>query len=176
MKKIGNCDRITSLEWGDFMFRELIRKNKQLSEKQCIDILKTENRGVLSVIGDNGYPYGMPMNHWYEETDGCIYFHSGNVGHRLEALQKDSRVSFCVYDKGSREKGQWAWKVRSVIVFGKMEILNDMNLIAEITTKLSAKFTDDDDYVRREIEQAGHRTLLLRLTPEHLCGKLVTEA
>lgn len=158
------------------MFRELMRKNKQLSEQQCVEVLKKETRGVLSVIGENGYPYGMPMNHWYDEEDGSIYFHCGNVGHRLEALQKDSRVSFCTYDKGYKEEGQWAWKVRSVIAFGRIEILDDRKLIEEITTKLSAKFTDDEEYVRREIEQAGHRTLLLRLTPEHLCGKLVTEA
>lgn len=158
------------------MFRELTRKNKRLPMEQCIDVLKTETRGVLSVTGENGYPYAMPMNHWYEEEDGCIYFHCGNVGHRLEELNRDPRVCFCTYDKGTREEGQWAWKVRSVIVFGTVDILDDLQQIAEITTRLSRKFTEDEEYVRREIEQAGHRTLLLRLTPEHICGKLVTEA
>ena len=55
------------------MFRELVRKNKQLSHEECIAILKEETRGVLSVLGDNDYPYGMPMNHWYNEEDGNIY-------------------------------------------------------------------------------------------------------
>jgi nitroimidazol reductase NimA-like FMN-containing flavoprotein (pyridoxamine 5'-phosphate oxidase superfamily) len=49
------------------MFRELRRKNKALSDEECIEILKTERRGVLSVIGDEGYPYGMPMNHYYND-------------------------------------------------------------------------------------------------------------
>ena len=57
---------------------------KKLSAEESIAILKQEPRGILSVIGDDGYPYGMPMNHWYNEEDGCIYFHSGNVGYRLE--------------------------------------------------------------------------------------------
>ena len=70
------------------MFRELLRKNKQLSQEECVELLKNETRGVLSVIGDEGYPYGMPMNHWYNEDDGAIYFHCGNVGHRLDALRK----------------------------------------------------------------------------------------
>ena len=55
------------------MFRELIRKNKQLPEQEVIEILKEEKRGVLSVLGDDGYPYGTPMNHWYNEEDGKIY-------------------------------------------------------------------------------------------------------
>ena len=158
------------------MFRELLRKNKQLSETECVELLKTETRGVLSVIGDEGYPYGTPMNHWYNKEDGAIYFHCGNVGHRLDALRKNNKVSFCVYNQGVRPDGEWAYRVKSVIVFGKIDILDDMDLIADITTRLSYKFTQDEEYIKREIEQAGHRTLLLRLVPEHMCGKPVTEA
>ena len=47
------------------MFRELLRKNKEITRDECVDILTKETRGVLSVIGDEGYPYGMPMNHFY---------------------------------------------------------------------------------------------------------------
>jgi len=139
-------------------------------------VLKSETRGVLSVIGDEGYPYGMPMNHFYNEDDGCIYFHCGKVGHRLEALQKCDKVSFCTYDQGTAKEGDWALQVKSVIVFGRVEIVEDMEAIAEITTKLSLKFTEDMDYIREEIAQHGHRTLLLRLKVEHMCGKLVTES
>ena len=102
------------------MFRELTRKNKQISQQECIQILKDETRGVLSVIGDDDYPYGMPMNHWYNEEDGKIYFHSGKIGHRQDALKKHNKVSFCVYDKGYRNEDEWAFKVKSVIVFGKI--------------------------------------------------------
>ena len=158
------------------MFRELIRKNKKLSNEDCIAILKSETRGVLSVIGDEGYPYGMPMNHFYNDEDGCIYFHTGNIGHRLEALKKCDKVSFCTYDKGYRNEGEWAFNVKSVIVFGKIEILNDIKTITDITTKLSYKFTNDEEYIKKEIAQSGHRTLLLKLKPEHICGKLVNEA
>ena len=158
------------------MFRELERKHQQLSMEECVQILKHETRGVLSVLGDNDYPYGMPMNHWYHEEDGCIYFHCGHGGHRLEALRKHDKVSFCTYDKGYRNEGQWALKVKSVIVFGRVEILDDLDMIADITTRLSYKFTQDDAYIKREIESSAHKTLLLRLVPEHLCGKLVTEA
>ena len=158
------------------MFRELVRKKQALSREECIEVLQKETRGVLSVQGDGGYPYGMPMNHFYDDRDGCIWFHSGNVGHRLEALGKNDKVSFCTWDKGFREEGQWAWKVRSVIVFGRVEIISDMEQIVDITTRLCRKFPCDEAYIQKEIAGSGHRTLLLKLTPEHTSGKLVTEA
>ena len=134
------------------MFRELTRKNKQLSSADCIAVLQSETRGVLSVLGDEGYPYGMPMNHWYNEEDGHIYFHCGKTGHRLDALKNWDKASFCVYDKGYRKNGDWALNVKSVIVFGRIEIIDDMDTIIDITTKLSHKFTQDDEYIKKEIE------------------------
>ena len=158
------------------MFRDMIRKNKQLTADECIRLLKTEKRGVLSVNGDDGYPYGTPMNHWYDEEDGKIYFHCGNIGHRLDALRRDPKVSFCIHDEGYRLPDEWPLYIKSVIVFGKIRILDDPARITEITTKLSHKFTEDDEYIREEIRANLRRTLLLELTPEHICGKLVQES
>lgn len=158
------------------MFRELVRKNKQLPMEDCVHVLETETRGVLSVLGDDDYPYGMPMNHFYNPDDGCIYFHCGKFGHRLDALKKHDKVSFCVYDAGYRNEGEWALNVKSVIIFGRMELIEDMDLIVDITRRLSLKFIQDEEHIRREIESAAHRTLLMRLVSEHICGKLVNEA
>ena len=158
------------------MFRELIRKNKQISMEECIALLKTEKRGVLSVSGDDGYPYGMPMNHYYNASDGNIYFHCGRVGHRLDALRRNEKVSFCVYDRGQQVEGDWALQVKSVIVFGKIEIVDDPETVAAITAALSRKFTDDETYIREEIRRFGRATLLLKLIPEHICGKQIQES
>ena len=158
------------------MFRDLIRKKKALSFEECVQVLKDETRGVLSVNGDNGYPYGMPMNHFYNDRDGKIYFHCGNVGHRLDSLKKDDKVCFCTYDRGYRVDGEWALNVKSVIVFGRIDIVDDIDRITEITKKLSYKFTKDEAYIDDEIKHHAHRTLLLELTPEHICGKLVNES
>ena len=158
------------------MFRELVRKNKALSVEECIHILETEKRGVLSVNGDNNYPYGMPMNHWYNKENGKIYFHCGKIGHRLDSLKKDDKVSFCVFDEGYRKSGEWALNIKSVIVFGKIKIIDDLNRIIDITTKLSHKFTQDDTYIKTEIEKYANKTLLLELIPEYICGKLVEES
>lgn len=158
------------------MFRELIRKNKELSRSECIDLLVSQTRGVLSVLGDDDYPYGMPMNHYYNPDDGNLYFHCGNIGHRLEALQKHNKVSFCTFDNGYVNEGEWAYNVKSVIIFGKIEFVDDVNVMQDIVTKLSYKFIQDDDYIANEIKNHGHRTLLMKLNIEHMCGKLVNEA
>jgi len=156
------------------MFRELIRKQKQLPDAVCMEILEKETRGVLSVLGDGGYPYGMPMNHYLHE-DGCLYFHCGRIGHRLDALRRDDRASFCVYEQGWREPGDWVYNVRSVIVFGKIEIIDDFDAVVDISTRLSYKFIRDEEHIREEIRRSGAKTLLLKLTPEHICGKQVRE-
>ena len=156
------------------MFRELNRKKQQLSEADCIKLLCEQTRGVLSVQGEDGYPYGMPMNHWYE--DGKLYFHCGKVGHRVDALRKDDRVSFCVYDDGVREEGGWAYRVNSVIVFGQMRMIEDEAKIVAITRKLCYKFTTDEAYIEKELSESAKNTLLLELNIEHLCGKSVLEA
>ncbi|MBQ8732396.1 MAG: pyridoxamine 5'-phosphate oxidase family protein [Oscillospiraceae bacterium] len=158
------------------MFRELSRKQKQLSPEESIAILKQELRGVLSVLGDDDYPYGMPMNHWYDDRDCCIYFHCGIAGHRTDALARHNKVSFCVYDGGFREEGEWALHIRSVVVFGRMEILDDPDRIVDITARLSHKFTQDEAYIQSEIARYAKGTRLLRLTPEHICGKAVVES
>ena len=158
------------------MFREVTRVKQKLETAECIEILKTEKRGVLSVLGDDGYPYGMPMNHFYCEEDGCLYFHCGKVGHRLDALRRNGKVSFCVHDAGRSVPGDWALEVRSVIVFGRMEIIDEYDTVCDITARLSRKFTQDEEYIREEIRRSGRATLLLRLTPEHICGKKVKES
>ena len=158
------------------MFRELARKNKKISMEECIEVLKSETRGVVSVLGDDDYPYGMPMNHFYNEEDGKIYFHCGKYGHRLDALKKHDKVYFCVFDQGYRNEGEWALNVKSIIVFGRMEIIDDPEAIADISRKLSYKFTQDEAYIEKEIKENLRATLLLALTPEHICGKLVNES
>ena len=158
------------------MFRELVRKKQQISQEECIEILKNEKRGVLSVHGDDGYPYGMPLNHYYCEEDGRLYFHSGMMGHKVDSLRQKNKVSYCVYDEGYRKEGEWALNIRSVILFGRIEFIEDREKIYEISRKLSYKFTDDTAYIEHEIECFGPRTLMFALTIEHMTGKLVNES
>ena len=152
------------------------RSRQAMNAEECAAVFKRGTSGVLALSGDDGYPYAMPMNHFYNPDDRCLYFHCGKAGHRLDALKCSQKVSFCVCEQGHREAGDWAYHVRSVIVFGKMEIIDDIDKIIPITTALCHKFTNDESYIKNEIEHHAKATLLLKLTPEHICGKKVIES
>ena len=157
-------------------FCKMRRFKQELSKEECIEILKKEPRGVLSVFDENGYPYGIPMNHWYNEVDGKLYFHGAKSGHKLEAIKKYDKVSFCVYDSGYRNEGEWALNIKSVVVFGRKKVVEDPDKMVEICTNLCQKFTDDKEYLKDELQRALPRVLCLELTPEHMTGKRVKES
>lgn len=158
------------------MFREVARKKQSLEMSRIVEILNGEKRGVLSVHGENGYPYGLPMNYWYNEENGYIYFHSGEKGHKIDAINSDNRVSFCVYDEGFRKDGEWALNISSVIVFGEIHIVEDLEKSVEIFRRLSLKFTSDMEYIDLEIQQYAKETLCYELRPKHITGKIIKEA
>ena len=158
------------------MFREVARKNQRLENSDIVRILNNEKRGVLSVIGENGYPYGIPMNYWYDESNGYIYFHSGKKGHKIDAINSDNKVSFCVYDEGFRKDGDWALNISSVIAFGRIGVVEDRERAIEVFRCLSLKFTSDVGYIESEIEKFAEATLCLELRPEHITGKMVNES
>ena len=158
------------------MFRGMRRFKQQISEEECIRILKEEPRGVLSMIGDDGYPYGIPLDHWYDEADGKLYFHCAKEGHKLDAIAGCDKVSYCVYDQGYRKDGEWALNINSVVIFGRMKLVTDADKTKEICTNLCRKFTDDEAYLQKELTNALPRVQCLELTIEHMTGKLVNES
>ena len=116
------------------------------------------------------------LNHFYNIDDGCIYFHCGKIGHKLDSIKRNDKVSFCVYDKGYKENDDWAFNVKSVIVFGRVDLIEDIDFVTDIIRKLCYKFTQDEEYIAEEIRKYVANTLLIKLTPEHICGKIVKEA
>ncbi len=158
------------------MFRPLRRIKQQLAQEECISILKQEVRGVLSVLGDNDYPYGLPINYWYSEDDGKIYFHGSREGHKIDAVTKHDKVSFCVFDKGTQTEGKIGLDYKSVIVFGRIKIVKDREKTVDICRKLSSQFNFGNDYIEEEIKKFSKFVMCLELTPEHICGKTVNES
>ena len=160
------------------MFRTMRRFKQQISEEECIRILQEEKRGILSMHGEDGYPYGIPMNHWYNPEDGKLYFHCAKTGHKLDAIRKNDKVSYCVYDQGFRKDGDWALNIRSVVVFCRARIVDDAedDLRRRIAVGLCRKFTDDEAFLQKELVNAMPRAAFLELTPDHMTGKLVNES
>ena len=156
------------------MFRELARRKQKLSEAECKEILKQEVRGVLAVNGDGGYPYALPINFYFDETNGKIYFHSGKIGHKMDSIVGNDKASFCVYDKGYHKDGHWSLNIRSVVVFGRIHIVDDWS--DDLMVNFCKRFTDDTEYIIGEIEKFRSNTVVLCLEIEHMTGKLVNEA
>ena len=158
------------------MFRGMRRFKQQISEAECIDILKSTKRGVLSLIGDEGYPYGIPIDHWYSEEDGKIYFNGAKEGHKIDAIKACDKACYCAYDDGYRKECEWALNIKSVIVFGRIRLVEDEEKAIKICTAITQKFTDDEEYLKKELAGSLSRVQCLEFIPEHMTGKLVNES
>ena len=156
------------------MFREMRRWKQALTKEQCEQILTEEKRGVLAVLGDEGYPYTVPINFYYE--DGKIFFHGAAQGHKADAIRACDKVSFCVMDRGFKENpDDYFWYVNSVVVFGRMRMLEDREEVIAYARKLGLKYFPTPESVEEGIAKSGHLVQCFELTIEHMSGKLVHE-
>lgn len=158
------------------MFRKMRRFKQQISETQCKDILKSEWRGVLSLLGDNNYPYGVPMNFYYDENENAIYFHCAKEGHKIDAINNHNKCSFTVFDKGVKRENHWSLDITSVIAFGKIEIVKNREIAKEKVINLAEKYFPDHSEIEQEMTAHFSRALCLKLTIEHMSGKLINES
>lgn len=152
------------------------RFKQEISKEECIDILINEKRGVLSVIGDDGYPYGIPLNHYYDKNENCIYFHGAKEGHKIDAIKNNNKVSYCVFEKGIKRENHWSYDVRSVIVFGKARFIEDIDECIKISSALWWKFGTDKNELEEEIKRSASRVLCIKVEIEHMTGKKVNES
>lgn len=97
-------------------FREMRRKKQVLSQQEVVDIMHKGTSGVLALIGDNDYPYAVPISYVYD--DGKIFFHSAKSGHKIDAILKNAKASFCVIDQDYIVPEEYTTYFRSVIAFG----------------------------------------------------------
>lgn len=157
------------------MFRELRRKKQALSQEDCSDILNRGTSGVLALAGDDDYPYAVPISYVYDGEK--LYFHSAKSGHKLDAIRRSPKASFCVIDKDQIVPEEYTTYFRSVIVFGRIRILEEDGEKRSAIEKLALKYAPDDTMENRQaaIEKEWKPLCMLELTPEHLSGKEAIE-
>lgn len=154
------------------MFREMRRIKQQTSNEECEQILKSAKRGVLAVMGDDDYPYAVPLNYIYDK--GHIYFHCAKEGHKLDAIRSNDKASFCVLNDGEQEKDDWWYHFTSVIAFGKIrEVENEVEK-ESCLRMLGGKYFPSDDYLEKEMSSAPN-AVVLDLEIQHMTGKHVRE-
>ncbi len=157
------------------MFREMRRKKQKLPQADAEAVLKKGTSGVLSLAGDDGYPYGVPISYIYE--NGKLYFHCARSGHKLDAVRRNSKASFCVIDQDQIVSEEYTTYFRSVIVFGRIRILENEAEKRAAIEKLALKYApessagDRDEAIRREWKPL----CMLEMTVEHMTGKEAIE-
>ncbi len=156
------------------MFREMLRKKQLLSEEESLYVLRKCTSGVLAVSGDDGYPYAVPLSYVYH--DSKIYFHSAVSGHKIDGINKNAKVSFCVTEKDDVVPHKYTTYFRSVIVFGKARIIEDNAEKRTAIELLAAKYSPNDEEGRlKEIDSGFKRLCMIELTVEHMTGKEAKE-
>ena len=153
------------------MFREMRRKNQQLPEDECCRILRTATSGVLAVAGDDGYPYAVPLS--FAHDDGKLYFHVAKSGHKLDALRRNPKASFCVIDRDNIVPEKYTTYYRSVVAFGTVRIVEDDALKRQGLDLLADKYSPDETAESREAEISKFINALyvLVMDIEHMTGK-----
>lgn len=156
------------------MFREMRRKNQLLSEETAVEVLERGTSGVLAVQGDDDYPYAVPLSYVYGA--GKLYFHSAVAGHKLDAIKRNTRVSFCVIDQDMIVPEKFTTYFRSVIVFGTIRLLEDKKEKQLALMQLGMRYTPADaDGCRQEILKTEGHVAVLELSVEHMTGKEAIE-
>ena len=153
------------------MFREMRRKRQALTQAQCQAILEQGSCGVLALSGDDGYPYAVPLSYLYHQ--GKLYFHCAKSGHKLDALRREPKASFCVVAQDQVAPLEYTTLYRSVIVFGRLRELEDDGEKRAAIEALALKYAPQDTPAHREeaIQRDWGPLCVLELTPEHVSGK-----
>ena len=151
------------------MFKEMRRKDREIEQNEIVEILKRCEYGILSTIGENGYPYGVPVNYVY--MDKAIYFHCAVEGQKLDNLRNNNKVSFCVVGETCVLPEQFSTKYESIIVFGKANDIydNEKNAaLLEIINKYSKEYVEKG---KEYIKNANENVKVIKINIEHISGK-----
>ena len=157
-------------------FRKMRRFRQEISRQECIEVLKSAPRGIMAFHGENGYPYAIPLNQYYDESDGKLYFHGAGEGLKAKLAARSSKVCFTVMDEGFRKPGDWALNIKSVVCLGRLEPVTDRETVLAQCRKLALKFYPTREAAEEEVRKAADRVHVYAMTIDRMTGKLVNES
>lgn len=158
------------------MFRQMRRYKQQVTPEECRKILTEEGRGALSVIGEDGYPYTIPINFYYDADENRIYLHSAKSGHKIDAIKACDKVCFTVWNQGFKTEGNWEWNATSVVVFGRAKLIDDRSFWEDKLRKLTLKYYPSAEEAEEEMQKPStNRVQMIAIDIDHMTGKLVNE-
>lgn len=156
------------------MFRDMRRKKQQLSVEETAAIFERGTSGTLALLGDDDYPYTVPISYVY--LDDKIFFHSAKSGHKIDAIKKNDKASFCVIDEDNVISGEFTTYFRSAVAFGRIKIIEDDDIKHLTIQKLAEKYSSAHrEGISEEINRVYNNFVMLELDIEHMTGKEAIE-
>lgn len=157
------------------MFREMRRKKQILKNDEALKILEKGKSGVLALLGDDNYPYAVPISYVYH--DSRLYFHGSKSGHKIDAIRKYEKASFCVINEDRIVPEEYTTYFRSVVAFGKIHIMENEHEMKKAIQILAAKHHPADSVQGREeaIRREWKPLCMIEFDIEHLSGKEAIE-
>ncbi len=158
------------------MFREPRRKDRVLTAEEAAALLREQDYGVLCVSGDDGYPYGVPVNYGY--TDGKIYIHStAQSSHKLDGVRRCDKVSFTVVGAHDVIAEEFSSNYSSVIVFGRARIIESGPALQDALMRMMSGLAPAmADKAAAHCRLSTGSMVMLEITPEHITGKARKQA
>lgn len=154
------------------MFREMRRKKQELDGAACREILERGSSGTLALMGDEGYPYAVPISYVYDGADR-LYFHGAWSGHKLDAIRRCEKASFCVIDRDDVVPEMYTTKYQSVIVFGKIRVIEDAEPARCAARLLGRKYHPGGSAqgLEEELDKTWKALCMMEFVVEHMTGK-----
>lgn len=152
------------------MFREIRRKKQLLPEETAVEMLQRNTSGTLALLGDEDYPYAVPLSFIY--LNGKLYFHSAKNGHKIDAVRNYEKASFCVIDRDQIVPEKFTTHYRSVIAFGKVRLIEEVEEMRSIATALAMKYSGDfAEQIPNEFKAYVNNLVIIEMTIEHMTAK-----
>ncbi|MDD5922490.1 MAG: pyridoxamine 5'-phosphate oxidase family protein [Eubacteriales bacterium] len=160
---------------ADEMYREMRRFRQQITEEDCRKVLEQAKYGVLALVLEDGQPYAVPLNYYYDGENGRIYFHGAGTGQKIDALRKDARVCFNVVSDPVRNEGEWWRQFDSVTVFGRILAVEEPEEKEIFLRKIGSRYYPTSEAAEAVLKETFSRVTVLELVPEHMTGKHINE-
>lgn len=152
------------------MNREMYKKDRQTSPEDTEKMVLRGHHGTLSVNGDDGYPYGTPINYVYK--NGAIYVHSAKYGYKIDALKKNNKVCFSAIVNSEVLPDKFTAAFESFVAFGDAVFVEDddekMMALKEFVNVFSPGFEEKG---AKFIKAVYEKTQIIRIDIKELKGK-----
>ena len=153
------------------MERDMFKKEREVSLEETERLLELGHHGTLSVNGDDGYPYGVPVNYVY--LNKAIYIHSAKYGYKMDAIKENNKVCFSAIISSEIIPSKFTAKFESIIAFGKVELVEDNDEKQMVLETFINNFSPDfAEGGLKFIKAASDKTAIIKINVENVKGKV----